>query len=128
MRSVWTVTAVVSLIVIGSAMLMANGASEGEGICITISPKTLVLSRDSSCVTVHTNIALGLALVDRDSLLLEGIAPYLTKADNRGELVAKFDADAVKAIVDPGQVTLTLTGLLADGSSFAASDTITVKE
>jgi len=105
---------------------MANGSSEGEGICITISPKTLVLSSGSSCVTVHTNIAIG--LVDCDSLLLEGIAPYLTKADNRGELVAKFDADAVKAIVDPGQVTLTLTGLLADGSSFAASDTITVKE
>jgi len=126
MRSVWTATVVALLIVIGSAMLMANGGSEGEGICITISPKTLVLSHDSCGVTVHTNIAIG--LVDCDSLLLEGIAPYLTKADNRGDLVAKFDADAVKAIVEPGQVTLTLTGRLADDSPFAASDTIRVKE
>jgi hypothetical protein len=126
MRSVWTTTLVAFLMVIGSAMLMANGGSEGEGICITISPQTLVLSSDSNCVTVHTNIAIG--QVDCDSLFLAGIAPYLTKADNRGELVAKFDADAIKAIVDPGQVTLTLTGLLVDGSSFAASDTITVKE
>ncbi|MBC8232308.1 hypothetical protein H8E77_22405 [bacterium] len=128
MRSVWTATVVALLMVIGSAMLMANGGSEGDGICITISPQTLVLSHDSCSVTVHTNIAIG--LVNCDSLQLEGIAPYLTKADNRGELVAKFDADAVKAIVDPGQVTLTLTGLLVDDihSPFAASDTITVKE
>ena len=130
MRSVWTATVVALLMVIGSAMLMANGGSEGEGICITISPKMLVLSHDSCGVTVHTNIAIG--LVARDSLLLEGIAPYLTKADSRGELVAKFDADDVKDldIVQPGQVTLTLKGRLVDdsGSPFAASDTIRVKE
>lgn len=126
MRIIWTATVAALLIVIGSAMLMANGGSEGDGICITISPQTLVLSHDSCGVTVHTNIAIG--LVDCDSLQLDGIAPYLTKADNRGELVAKFDADAVKAIVAPGQVTLTLTGELKDGQSFAASDTIMVKE
>jgi hypothetical protein len=126
MRSALTATVAALLIISGSAMLMANGGSDGDGICITIAPQTLVLSHDSCSVTVHTNIAIG--QVDCDSLLLEGIAPYLTKADSRGELVAKFDPDAVKAIVAPGEVTLTLTGLLVDGSSFAASDTITVKE
>lgn len=126
MKSIWTVMVVALLVVIGSGISMANKPSEGEGICITISPKTLVLNSDGGCVTVHTNISI--ELVDCNSLLLEGIAPYLTKADDRGELVAKFDTDAVKSVVDTGQVTLTLTGVLEDGSSFAASDTITVKE
>ena len=59
---------------------------------------------------------------------LEGISPYLTKADSRGELVAKFRASSVKSVVEPGRVTLTLTGLFADGTAFAASDTITVRK
>lgn len=126
MKTMCSGIVVVLLLGIGCGMVIANGASEGDGICITISPNTLVLSSDVPCVTVHTNIAIG--LVDRSSLQLEGIAPYLTKADSRGELVAKFHADSVKSVVDLGQVELTLTGLLADGSAFAASDTITVRK
>jgi len=126
MKTMCSGIAIVLLLGIGCGLVIANGASEGDGICITISPKTLVLSSDVPCVTVHTNIAIG--LVDRASLQLEGISPYLTKADSRGELVAKFRADSVKSVVDPGQVTLTLTGMLADGTAFTASDTITVRK
>jgi hypothetical protein len=126
MRTICSAIVVVLLLGVACGMVIANGASEGDGMCITISPKTLALSSDVTCVTVHSNIAIG--LVDCASLQLEGISPYLTKADSRGELVAKFHASEVKSIVEPGQVTLTLTGLLADGTDFAASDTITVKE
>ena len=126
MKTICSAIVVVLLLGIGCGVLIANGATDGEGICITISPKTLVLSNDTGCVTVHTNVAIG--LVDCESLQLDGISPYLTKEDSRGELVAKFDADAVKGIVEPGEVTLTLTGVLADGTEFAASDTIRVKE
>ena len=126
MKSIWIGMVVALLVVVVYGLVMANGASQGDGICITISPNTLVLDCDSDCVTVHTNIPIG--FVDCTSLSLEGIAPYLTKADSRGDLVAKFDADEVKAIVTPGQVTLTLTGILADATVFSASDTITVKK
>jgi hypothetical protein len=111
---------------IGTSVIMANKATEGEGICITIAPSTLILSKDTACVTIHSNLPIG--LVDCDSLTLEGIEPVLVKADSLGHLVAKFDEEAIKAIVLPGQATLTLTGDLADGSDFAASDTITVRE
>jgi hypothetical protein len=126
MKTICSAIVIVLLLSVGCGVLIANGGSAGDGICITISPKTLVLSSDVGCVTVHSNIPI--ALVDCSSVQLEGISPYLTKADARGELVAKFSVDSVKDIVEPGQVTLTLTGVLADTTIFAASDTITVKE
>ena len=125
MKSMWTAVVVSLLVVIGCGLVMANGGSEGDGLCITISPSTLVLDSYYAAVTVHSNIPIG--LVECDSLLLEGIVPALTKADSRGELVAKFYSDEVKAVVEPGYATLTLTGVLADGTPFAASDTIEVK-
>jgi len=66
--------------------------------------------------------------VDRASVRLEGIAPYLTKADSLGHLVAKFNSTAVKALVEPGQATLVFSGVLKDGNTFAVPDTITVKQ
>jgi hypothetical protein len=126
MRNRIVLVATALVVMAGAGILMANKASDGEGICITISPNTLVLSKDQACVTVHTNIAIG--AVQRDSVLLEGIAPYLTKADSCGDLVAKFSEDAVKSILEEGQATLTLTGLLADGTEFSASDTVTVRK
>ncbi len=126
MRSIGIAIVAGLLIVICGGSSLANKPSEGEGICITISPKTMILSRDTGGVSVHTNLAIG--LVDRTSLLLDGIAPYLTKADSLGHLVAKFDSIAVKAVVVPGHATLTLTESLVDETPFAASDTITVKQ
>jgi len=126
MKTICSAIVIVLMLSVGCGLLIANRASDGDGICITISPNTLVLSSNVGCVTVHTNIPIG--LVDRGSVRLEGISPYLTKADACGDLVAKFDVDSVSDIVEPGQVTLTLTGVLADGTAFAASDTITVKE
>ena len=126
MRSVETGIVAALLIVICAGLSLANKPSEGEGICITITPKTLVKSCDTGAVSVHTNLAIG--LVDRTSLRLEGIAPYLTKADCLGHLVAKFESSAIKAVVDQGQATLTLAGLFMDGTAFAVSDTITVKQ
>ena len=110
---------------ISGGVILANKAADNDGICIVISPNTLKLSKNTACITVHSNIPIG--IVDCDSLQLGGIDPVLVKADSLGHLVAKFDNEALKAIVEPGQVTLTLTGLLVDGP-FAASDTITVIE
>ena len=111
---------------IGVGMLQGNNGSDGEGICISISPQTLVLSSPVGCVSVHTNLPIG--LVENETVALEGVAPYLVTADALGDLVAKFDAEVVKSLVSPGEVTLTLSGVLADGMVFSASDTIMVKE
>jgi len=105
-----------------------SGRRDGDagGVQIVVSPHTLVLSSPGSWVSVHTNVPFG--AVDRSTLELNGIAVAWTKADARGNLVAKFDMDAVKAIVEIGEATLTLTGELLDGQLIDASDTITVKE
>ena len=105
-----------------------SGGRDGDasGVQIVVAPNTLVLSAPGAWVSVHTNLPFG--SVDRSTLELNGLAVAWTKADSRGNLVAKFDIDAVKAIVEPGEATLTLTGAMLDGEPFAASDTISVKD
>ena len=105
-----------------------SGRPEGsaDDVQIVVSPHTLVLSSAGGCVSVHTNRPLG--IVDCSTLELDGIPVAYVKADARGNLVANFGLDAVKAIVAPPEATLTLTGALRDGRAFAASDTIRVKE
>ena len=95
-----------------------SGGRDGDasGVQIVVAPNTLVLSAPGAWVSVHTNLPFG------------SVAVAWTKADSRGNLVAKFDIDAVKAIVEPGEATLTLTGAMLDGEPFAASDTISVKD
>jgi hypothetical protein len=105
---------------------MANKASEGEGYCITITPKTLVLSSPDTVVSVHSNIPY--SSVDTVSLTLDGIPATFTKADACGDLVVKFNQSDVKGIVLPGLATLTLKGMLKDDTEFEASDTIIVKD
>ncbi len=128
MRKSYVVAAVVLLVVICSGLVMANKASEGEGICITITPKTLVLSSPDTVVSVHSNIPY--SSVDTVSLTLNGIDAIFTKADACGDLVVKFSQADVKGIVEPGLATLILEGKLKDedGTAFEASDTIIVKE
>ena len=126
MRKSCLIVAVVLMVVVGTSLVMANKASDGEGDCITISPKTLVLSSEDTIVTVHSNIPY--ALVNTVTLTLNGIPATFSKADACGDLVVKFGRADVKDIVEPGIATLTLSGELKDSSPFEASDTITVKE
>jgi hypothetical protein len=59
---------------------------------------------------------------------MNGIPATFTKADNQGCLVVKFGRADIQGTVSPGQAIVTLSGLLADGEPFEASDTITVKK
>ena len=97
---------------------------EVDGIGIMVSPRTIALDSLGGSVSVHTNVPYG--LVDTGSLELNGLTPYLTKPDLRGDLVAKFNLDAVKAIVAPPETTLTLTGVFKDGVPFSGTDTVRV--
>lgn len=116
------VVALCGLLGIGFAgMAMANGALEGDAPAIMISPSTIVLAKVNT-VSVHTNIPA--VLVAEDSLDLNGAAPTSVYVDNLGHIAAKF---AVADLgLEPERVTLTLSGVLIDGS-FSASDVVTVK-
>jgi hypothetical protein len=97
------------------------------GISITVSPSTIVLGCDKGDrVTVHTDMPL--SEVDRESLALSGVAPITVKSDSRGNLVAKFDQEAIEVIVAPPQATLVLTGTTTDGDYFQGSDVVRVIE
>ena len=126
MRHVTALAVMALLGVSGAAVVYANNACDGDGPTIMISPNVLVLSSDVACVTVHSNIPYG--LLDPASLALNGVAPYLTKRDSLGHLVAKFHVDDIESVVGLGPVTLTLTGAFTDGTPLEAADTITVKE
>ncbi len=125
MKTVIFLAAVISLTAVPAGILLANSASDGEGFCITVSPSTIVLKSPDKTVSVHSNIPYG--IVDTSSLTLNGVEPTGTKADDLGCLVVKFDKADVKQVVNPGQATLTLSGLLTDGTAFEASDTVMVK-
>ena len=125
MKKSFLIAAVVLILVVGTSLVMANKAVDGEGDCITISPKTLVLGSEDTIVTVHSNIPY--ASVNTVTLTLNGIPATFSKADACGDLVVKFGRADVKDIVEPGIATLTLSGELNDGFPFEASDTITIK-
>jgi hypothetical protein len=105
--------------------LMSAAYAEPLELEIVVSPGTIAVESDGEWVSVHTDIAL--SAVDTASLKLNGLPVSWTKADARGNLVAKFDANQVKAIVTPDETALTLTGLTTDRTPFSGTDTVRVK-
>lgn len=122
MRAVF-VCLVVAAIVVGGAAVVAM---ESMVISVTLSPKVLAISSAGSSFSAHTDVPY--SAVDPDSVALDGIPADYVKPDLRGQLVAKFDVNAIKAAVAPPSATMTLTGTLKDGTPFAGTDTIRVKE
>ena len=117
--------AAVAIAVTASVLWAAHPA--GDEPVIAVSPSTLVLSSASNvCVSVHSNIPFRSVVLR--SLELNGLTPYAAFPDSQGYLVAKFDRDTVKTIVSAPGATLTLSGARTDGTTFAASDTIVVKD
>jgi hypothetical protein len=118
------------ILVVALSAIVGTGIVLAEDISICIAPATLNLNagvQECDDVTVHTNIDKD--LVDCSSLKLNDLTvAYWTKADNRGNLVVKFDRTTVKEIVAVGEeeVTLTLTGETTDGEVFTGSDIIRV--
>lgn len=108
------------------AMMPASSYAEPLPIDVTVSPKTIVFDSESEWLTVHTDIAL--SAVDTTSIELNELAVSWTKADARGNLVAKFDIDDVKAMVTVGEAVLTLTGYTKAGVFFSGTDVVPVKD
>ena len=107
-----------------TVMCYANSANKGDEPSISVSPSTLVLKAPVKCVSVHSNLPY--SLVVPASITLEGVSPYLVKADDLGDMVAKFDVKEIAAIVSPGEQELTLSCIF-DGDEICITDTINVK-
>ena len=104
----------------------ARAASSSVTVDIAVAPSTIIIKDEGEWITVHAVIAY--SAVEAGTVLLDGIAAVSTYADARGEFVAKFDHEAICAIVAPPQATLTLTGTTTAGESFEGIDTVRVSE
>jgi len=91
---------------------------------IEVSPNVLNLQSQGVWVTVHAEIAY--SAVDGFSVTLNEVPVEATKADLRGEFVAKFNLDDVKGILAEGEVELTLSGNTSAEDVFSGADTIRV--
>ena len=116
-------------VLVGAAAVLAGDTTQ---ISIKVSPHVIVMRSPTDQLTVHTNIPY--RTVDRYSveLVVEpnggSLNPLRTFADDRGNLVAKFDLDVVKGMVSPPDATFTLGGNTTSGARFEGSETVQVKD
>jgi hypothetical protein len=116
-------------VLMGAAAVLAGGTIP---ISIKVSPHVIVMRSPTAQLTVHTNIPYG--TVDRNSVELGiepnggSLNPLRTFADDRGNLVAKFDLDVVKTMVSADYATFTLGGYTTSEARFEGSETVQVKD
>ena len=124
MKKILPLTVVASLLLVLLAFALA-GAQDSLTVVTAVSPQTIILGSDQgTSVTVHAEIPY--STVDRASLTLNGLAAKGSKSDNRGELVAFFNEEAIKNMVSVPKATLTLEGRTLAGEAFSGSDTVRV--
>lgn len=91
-----TVRHTLTALMLAVVTLASVGLASAEETTIRIAPNTLNLRSAGTVVTVHTEVAY--SLVDVYSVYLGGVAINSWKADDRGNFVAKFIMDEIKAI------------------------------
>ncbi|MBN1825450.1 MAG: hypothetical protein JW958_04220 [Candidatus Eisenbacteria bacterium] len=122
-RIVGGLVLVLALVISGSAI----GRGSATDVTIRIAPSVLQLDTvQGGEITVHADIPL--SRVDTFSVELSGVPALYTKADARGNLVAKFDENEIEALVSPPEATLTLIGLTVDGEPFTGSGVVGVRD
>jgi hypothetical protein len=106
---------------------MFSPISFGSEILIDVAPNVLNIQSESAVVTVHTDIAY--SLVVGSSVFLNGVEISHWKADARGNFVAKFSSDEVKALdglkIDDYN-TLVLTGYTTDEDAFIGTQIMVI--
>jgi len=111
----------------GLALSLIPVKAADLAVDIQCSPAAVMLGAVATgdWMTVHTDLPF--RDVDRTvAVELNGQPAKLLKADNRGNLVAKFDLTELRTQLQPGSVTLTLTGATLTGDTFAGSDVVRV--
>ncbi len=107
------------------------GATDDLTVAIEIAPNVVNLASSGVWVTVHADIALSDVDCDGLDVTLNGVSVEIVKADNHGDLVAKFAVDGVKALLDDTvgeSVDLVLQGGTVYGTFFHGTGTIRVVE
>ena len=98
-------------------------------IGIKVSPSTILLNWNAKGdvkVTVHADVSFSLFSTSDIEVWLDGIPATHLYADARGDLVGKFDFDAVKELVGPERATLSLRAVAKDGTVYYGSDDVRV--
>ena len=127
MKKTLTTLCVLCLVIGAFAGYAYSGRTDEEpveGVPMVVSPQTISFKSLGGCVSVHAEIPY--SIVDCSTIEMNGLTPYLCKPDLRGELVAKFNLEAVKAIVSPPSATMVMTGATKDGVPFSGTDTVRV--
>ena len=96
MTSKITVRHTLTALMLAVVTLTSATLASAEETTIRIAPNTLNLRSEGTVVTVHTEVAY--SLVDVYTVYLGGVAINSWKADDRGNFVAKFIMDEIKAI------------------------------
>ncbi len=97
---------------------------------IDIDPNTLNLQSKGKWITCYIRLPedYEVVYVDPDTILLNGQVSsdwsWIDQAEQM--LMAKFPRSQVQEIIEPGEVELTVSGELADGTKFEGNDTISV--
>ena len=121
-----------SIIVLALGLLLAAPATARQYFdgTMLVSPNVYVIDFQGTRLSIHTEVPF--SEIVRSSIVLHGvngatITPVAVFSDLRGNLVAKFSAEAMLKIVEIPRTDLTLTGLYTEGGDFALHATITVK-
>jgi parallel beta-helix repeat protein len=104
--------------------------TEVSAFLVNIDPDTLNLSSQDQWITCYIRLGEGydVAEIELSSIKLEGmINPVWTWVSEKKQVVmAKFNRSDIQDILEVGEVTLTVSCELADGTEFEGTDTIRV--
>ncbi len=118
----------IAVVVAISVFALCDAMAQAD-VMIKVSPNNLAISSMGTKVTIHSNIPAGSVNVSTLELTVDGegpLKPSATFADDRGNLVAKFNMNDVKSLVSVGRVAFTMTGDYFAGGDFTATDVIRV--
>lgn len=122
-----TVMALIT-VVVGLSTSSASGAV--LAVKAQVSPSTISFRSAGTWVTVHVDIPYRAVNRAYPVTLRNPLGYYVTasylKADNRGQLVAKFRLSSVKRIVAMPSTTLEIRGMTVNGVYFCGRDTVRV--
>jgi len=127
MKSSKTGIAIICYVLLALGLLLNPASSYSFETTIRVAPNVLNIQSEGTVVTIHTDI--NYSAVEASTVSLNGIEISSWKADNRGDFVAKFLMEEVKALegLDIGEYnTLTIEGYTYEGEFFVGVQDIIV--
>ncbi len=120
------------IIVLALGLLLAAPATARQYFdgTMLVSPNVFILDHMGLTVSIHTEVKVSSVL--RSSVVLHGvngasITPLYITSDSRGNLVAKFESDDIKRIVEIPRTELSLSGFFNSGETFTLEASIAVR-